>query len=147
MLALIQAAWAAATSPAGAIISGALALILAVIAGAEAVQVHDARAEAVGLHSAIEAPATGWAARLAACSTNATNLQGQLQDQSAAIKTNAAAQAAKLAEAAKIAAQAEQGRARAEALVQQLSAYRTPAGSDACADLEAADAAVLRSLQ
>lgn len=147
MLALVQAAWTAATSPIGATITGALALILAVIAGAEAVQLHDARASAERLRSAIEAPTTGWAARLAACSTNADALRGQLTDQTAKVNQQAAIQTAKLAEAARLAADAEQGRARAEELVRQLTAYRTPAGTDACADLQAADAAVLRSLQ
>lgn len=147
MLAVMSAVWSGLTSKAGGVVAEILAAVLALVLILQSVQLHDARATAAKLQDSITAPVTGWSARLAACSSKSTDLEGALKDQSSAVTTQAAAMTAKLAEAEKLAQQAEAGRKRSEALVAALTSYRTPAGSEACADLQAADAAVQKALQ
>lgn len=147
MLSLLAAAWGGLTSRVAGPIATALAAGLALALTVQGFQLRAARASAAQLQASITTPVTGWSARLAACSANATGLEGQLKDQTAKVTAQAAAQAAKLAEARALAVQAEAGRKRSEALVAQLSSYQTAAGADDCADLMAADAVVLGSLK
>lgn len=144
---LLSAIWSGLTSKAGGVIAEILAAVLVLVLILQSIQLHEARSMATRLQDSITAPVTGWSARLATCTSNATNLDGALKDQNAKVTAQAAAMAAKLAAAQKLAQQAEAGRKRSEALVAALTGYKTPKGSEACPDLLAADAAVQKALQ
>lgn len=128
-------------------IAAGVALLLAIALTVQGFELAGARREVTRLTAQIETPGTGFRDRLAACRANAVNLKGQLRDQTARVREQAAAQNAKLAEARRLAAAAEAGRKRTQTLVDRLTHYQTPAGANACADLEAADAAVTEALQ
>lgn len=147
MLPILSTAWGLLTSRLAGPIAAGVALALGLALAVQAFHLASARKDASSLRAQIEAPNTGFRDRLAACHANAVTLEGQLSDQTAKVREQAAAQNAKLAEAARLAAQAEAGRKRTQALSDQIAAYRTPAGADVCADLKAADAAVLETLR
>lgn len=144
-MAFLQACWALLTSRlAGPIAAGAaLALGLALIASqlTLATTKKDLRAE----RAAITAPVTGWAARLATCQSNAASTEGALKDQNNQLASQKKAVDQKLAAAEQLAAVAARGRARAEASVSSLLAFK-PAADECKAFLEA-DALVLEQLR
>lgn len=80
------------------------------------------------------------------CVTNRMALEGSIATQNAALADLRREAVVRTAEAEKAVAEALKGRASAEARAAKLL-KTPPAGIDACARMESADAAVLRSLQ
>ena len=129
----------------GAVTAGLAAVGLAVAVLAGHAQLKAARADRDQARAAIEAPVTGWAARLAQCQLNAGALQRAIDGQNAAIKANGEESARRLQAAAEAVDQAQRGAARAEAKVAAL--MKPLAGFDTCARVIEADQRLLESLK
>lgn len=147
MLAFLSGAWAFVGSPLGGRLGAGLALILALGFVGQCTAKDAAQREAARLSAAIHAPRTGWSARLATCQANTASLEQAVSGQSAAVASFKAAMDRQQAEHAKAIEAALAGKARAERSAARLADLARTMGPDACADLAAADAAVLKELK
>ena len=128
----------------GAVALGALLLVIAVLSW---IHRHDMRQQAIGaarVQATIDAPVTGWAARLATCKGNAAALQAGLDAQSKAAAQMSEADTAALASATVALHTAQAATVRAQGKVGRVLAP-LPAG-DACDRLNAVDARLMETV-
>ena len=99
IIAAARVAWAFLTSPLGRALAAAAGVILLLWTAYHWAEQRGDRAGAARVQATIDKPVTGWRARLEQCSRNTETLQGKLDEQSAKVKANGAADAAALAKA------------------------------------------------
>lgn len=128
----------------GTIGATAMAFGLAIALSISTARLHDARADADALTAAIEAPVTGWAARLTTCQNNGLVLQAGIESQNAAIKRNGEESAKRLADAEKALSAAQRQAGLAEAKVKAI--MKPLVGSDQCVRFIEADERLMESL-
>lgn len=128
----------------GALGGLAVALSLAVALGVCTVQKNRAVTARDALAASIDAPVTGWAARLRQSEANVGVLDKAIAGQNDAIKANAKASAERLAEAEKGLAVARRDQAKAAAKIEAL--MKPLVGADTCTRVVEADERLLRSL-
>lgn len=129
----------------GAIAAGVAAVGLTASVLWGQAQLKAARAERDQVRAAIEAPGTGWAARLAQSQLNNVTLQRAIDGQNAAIKANSEESARRLQAATEAVDQAKRDTARSKAKVAAL--MKPLSGFDTCARVIEADQRLLESLK
>lgn len=149
MTALAWAAWRAITSRTGLTVIVVLAIVGALGAGLVAFgHARFAAGRTAGraeVQKTIDAPATGWSARLDQCQANTATAKGALEDQNASLRRQAAEDAARLAAATKDLASAQRETKATSARIAQL--MKPLAGPDQCARAIEVDKRLLEQLK
>lgn len=129
----------------GAIGAGVLAAGLAISLALTSANLHRVEKERDDVRASIEAPVTGWAARLTTAQDNASRLKAAVDDQNARIDALGRDSAARIAEAEKGLAAAQRGQAAAEAKVAKI--MKPLVGADTCLRVIEADERLMESLR
>jgi hypothetical protein len=123
----------------------ATAVTLAVALGVCSVQKGRAETARDALAASIDAPLTGWAARLSQCSANVDVLDDAIDGQNRVIEEAGKASTARLAEAAKSVAAARRDQVQSDAKIAVL--MKPLVGADTCLRVIEADERLMRSLK
>lgn len=129
----------------GTIGATAMAFALAVSLSIATARLHDAQTAAAALTASIDAPVTGWAARLTTCQNNTASLESAIAERNARIDALAADSARRLAEATKAVTAAQRQASQAEAKVQTI--MKPLVGADQCLRFIEADERLMGSLK
>lgn len=129
----------------GTTVATVTAFGLAVALSTTTARLHDAQTAAAALTASIDAPVTGWAARLTTCQNNTATLDAAIQSQNAAIKRNGEEAAARLAMASAALSAAQRDAAKSEVKIAAL--MKPLVGADTCLRVIEADERLLESLK
>jgi len=127
-------------------IAAAIAAVLVLGLGVQTARLAGAHGDVAKLTDRIENPRTGYIAKLSTCQGNVAGLESAVKAQNNAVAAMGAESARKMDAASIAVTAAIQGRASAEGRAAKLL-RAPPAGIDACARMQAADSAVLETLQ
>lgn len=144
MSAFLATAWELLTSKLAGPIAAGAAVVLGILLAVARIDAAGAHAEAKSLRQEITRPVSGWAAQLERCKASRLTVEQGLKDQNAKVRQYADIVGAQLLDATKALAKVQKGKAAAEDRARLL--LTTPATGNVCVDLNAADAALLRSL-
>jgi hypothetical protein len=129
----------------GTIGAAAVALGLAVALSISTARLHDAQTARDALQASIDAPGTGWAARLTTCTNNTATLKAGIEAQNGQIEGLRAEGAKRLAEADKAVTAAQRDAAKAQAKIAAL--MKPLVGADTCLRVIEADERLLETLK
>lgn len=129
----------------GTAVATVTAFGLAVALSTTTARLHDAQTAAAALTASIDAPVTGWAARLTTCQNNTATLDAGIAAQNGQIDALKVDGAKRLAEADKAVSAAQRDAAKSEAKIAAL--MKPLVGADTCLRVIEADERLLETLK
>lgn len=129
----------------GTIVASVMAFGLAIALSISGARLHDAQTSRDALQASIDAPVTGWAARLTTAQNNAATLEDEIKDRNATIDAMGKDSARRLATASAALAEADKRAASDQARIAKL--MKPLVGVDTCQRVIEADERLLESLR